>query len=785
MNTNLLKHSMKAFFLTLLMVVSTLPMFAQDCNCNYTVKSGEWLVDGAAAKIGPGSVVCIPAGVRGALTLKNFVGSATNPIIIKNCGGKATFKNSSSSSYGLKIQNSKYFKLTGTGTPSIEHGIEIDGPHVGLTLESLSTNFEVDHIKVMNTGAMGISAKTDPTCDQATWKGNFTMRDVVFHDNLVERTGSEAFYIGSSHYTTGVTKTCNGSSVRLWEHSLENVKVYKNVTRVTGRDGIQVGGAIRNTEIYDNVVENYGTKQLDGHMSGIQINPGTVAKTYNNLIKNGNGPGYGIFVTGDGGNVVYNNIIINSKNGGIFCDDRGTTPGTKFAFINNTIINAGLNGIRMYSRETKGNILSNNIIVGVSSNYIDKRSGVDLIESNNLFTQDINSVKFANVGNQDYRLLEGSPAIDKGMNTSALGVITDFGRLRRPSGVAYDIGSYEFQAVSTVTPITVSAGANQAITLPVNSVTLKGTASGGTITSYAWTKVSGPTATLSNATTANLSVSNMLAGTYVFRLTAKNSSNATASSDITVTVNPAEASTTTEGVTSLTLINASTQKEIKKMTNGEVISFGSLGTNKLSIRAITEGTIGSVVFILDGKTLNTENLAPYSIASDRETSTGSTFYNAWTPTLGNHTLVVKSFSGVDGTGTEKASVTVSFSVVTKPSASSLLDGDSVSTEKGASSREKVVASSLINEEAMASIVAYPNPFVDHITVDFHDVSSNDVTITIIDQLGRLVYENKQSVAPGSSKIEINLSPANMTPGIYVMKINSKNIKNKTIKLIKQ
>jgi hypothetical protein len=71
-------------------------------------------------------------------------------------------------------------------------------------------------------------------------------------------------------------------------------------------------------------------------------------------------------------------------------------------------------------------------------------------------------------------------------------------------------------------PPTVSAGSNQVITLPVNSVVLTGSASDadGSIQSYAWSKISGEGAVLSGAATSTLSVSELQAGSYSFRLTA-------------------------------------------------------------------------------------------------------------------------------------------------------------------------------------------------------------------------------------------------------------------------
>lgn len=107
------------------------------------------------------------------------------------------------------------------------------------------------------------------------------------------------------------------------------------------------------------------------------------------------------------------------------------------------------------------------------------------------------------------------------------------------NGVQAD-GSYVLKSGITVTssgaPVS-NAGANQAITLPTSSVTLSGSGSSGTITSYAWTQVSGPgTATLTNANTVTCTASALIQGTYIFQL----SLNAGVSTSTTqVVVNPA------------------------------------------------------------------------------------------------------------------------------------------------------------------------------------------------------------------------------------------------------
>jgi RHS repeat-associated protein len=92
-------------------------------------------------------------------------------------------------------------------------------------------------------------------------------------------------------------------------------------------------------------------------------------------------------------------------------------------------------------------------------------------------------------------------------------------------------------------PPTVNAGADQAITLPTNSVTLKGEAaddglpSGQLITT--WTQIGGPvTAPIASPSNLSTQVSFVAAGTYVFQLTASDTQ-LISSASVTVIVYPA------------------------------------------------------------------------------------------------------------------------------------------------------------------------------------------------------------------------------------------------------
>lgn len=144
--------------------------------------------------------------------------------------------------------------------------------------------------------------------------------------------------------------------------------------------------------------------------------------------------------------------------------------------------------------------------------------------------------------------------------------VTDNGGATDTDYVKVTIGSSSTGSTTTNAEPTVNAGSDVVLTLPSNSATLRGTAtdSDGTIASFNWTKVSGSTASLSGTTTSNLGVSNLLAGTYVFRLTVKDNDGGVKSDDVTVTVKTSSTSTTNK----LPVANAGSDRLIKLPTTG-------------------------------------------------------------------------------------------------------------------------------------------------------------------------------------------------------------------------
>ena len=131
-----------------------------------------------------------------------------------------------------------------------------------------------------------------------------------------------------------------------------------------------------------------------------------------------------------------------------------------------------------------------------------------------------------------------------GISALVQGVYTFQITVKDNSGVtATDVVKVTVNAATTApgTPV-VDAGNNQTITLPVNSTTLTATASesGGTIVSYAWTELSGPsTATIAAASQASTGISGLVQGVYTFQIVVKDNSGVTATDVVKVTVNAA------------------------------------------------------------------------------------------------------------------------------------------------------------------------------------------------------------------------------------------------------
>ncbi|HYG03546.1 MAG TPA: right-handed parallel beta-helix repeat-containing protein [Chryseosolibacter sp.] len=417
-------------------------------DCTYVVPDSTKIVDGTKLGIKAGDVICLSgSNSYASIIFRNIVGEPGNPVIIRSCGGVATI-DGTGSGYTMKTERSRYIRITG-GTEK-PHGLRIVGGRMGLMLETLTSDVEVDRVEIANIGFAGIMAKTEPTCKDETLRGNFVMRNISLHHNYVHDTGGEGFYVGHSRYNEGITLSCG---VRM-PHEIHGVKIYNNVVVNAGWEAIQVGSTTKGAMVFNNRIENYGVANQNFQNNGIQFGEGAPGTCFANFINGGKGAG--IIILGNAENFVHDNVILNAGSMGIFIDERAAR-GDGFRIVNNTIVNPGTDAIRLYS-EYVPNVVMNNIIVnpGNFDFYTYPRSSADsylyllsktvpVTKANNIFTTNISDLHFLNPDANNFRLTRESPAVDAGADISTYRIATDNAKQNRLRGATYDIGAYELQ----------------------------------------------------------------------------------------------------------------------------------------------------------------------------------------------------------------------------------------------------------------------------------------------------------------------------------------------------
>lgn len=457
-----------------------LPLVAASSStvaCDHTIGLNTVVADTrySYSAVRPGDIVCIAAGNRADLALRNFQGTPGNPITFVNFGGQVVID--SGITHGILVQNSRFFRLTGTGSRDIDYGIKIVGSRGdGINVGYRSSDFEVDHIEITGTGGGAITAKTRAVCsdgssndydydadgvkrgdlDDVVNRDNFTQYNSVFHDNYIHNVSTVGFYVGSSFYKEGKQLSCSSGAETVYDPEVKGVRIYNNLLVDMGRDGIQVGSATQDCEIHHNRIFRDSQADVRYQQSGVMNNPGSVCNIYNNFIKDGGGPG--IYIQGNGGNIVYNNVIVNagqnqsvgSYSGNGISIFRGSNPGNDIYVLHNTIVRPRNFGVMLASDVGSNHRIQNNIIVEPGnyqthsgSAYVQTGGRTNVVVARNFTTQILEAAKFKNPTADDYSIEWNSPAVDLGVEPAFGMVPVDYVGRARPQGDRYDAGAYE------------------------------------------------------------------------------------------------------------------------------------------------------------------------------------------------------------------------------------------------------------------------------------------------------------------------------------------------------
>lgn len=270
-----------------------------------------------------------------------------------------------------------------------------------------------------------------------------------------------------------------------------------------------------------------------------------------------------------------------------------TLSGASSATLSVTGLAAGAYVFRLKVTDDKGaiNVDDVNLFVNSVPNvYAGLDQVITLPSSAATFASTVTDAD-GSIKSYSWQKLTGGNAVLTGATTSTLSVsgLVAGSYIFRVT-VSDDRGATDIDDVNLFvnTAPTVNAGTDFSITLPTNTTSIQGSAADpdGTISTYAWSMLSGPGATLSGATTSKLTASKLLAGSYVFRLTVTDNRGAKKYDDIKLTVNSSSSGSTIPN--SVPVANAGPDRVVTLPINLLTLTGG--GTD-------TDGTIASYSWV--------------------------------------------------------------------------------------------------------------------------------------------------------------------------------------------
>ena len=360
---------------------------------------------------------------------------------------------------------------------------------------------------------------------------------------------------------------------------------------------------------------------------------------------------------------------------------------------------------------------------------------------------------------------------------------------------------------------TANAGNDILITLPVNTTPLNGSGTDpdGTIASYAWTKISGPTAgTLNNAASAQTSLSNLVQGIYQYELKVTDNLGAIGKDTVQVVV----------------LLDTTSNKKIKVNIYGGVNPFNNIQWNNWNLNAglnstvfnYDNGTNSTILASITSSSLIADNGTTYAASATvcpqqvlRYNSANTSirtltfsglstskkynfeFYasrantgNASVFQIGNLKDTISTDNNVNDyalflniSPDINGKVFVSLSriglwnyiagfTLTEISAPNLPFAKTGIIDVTAENKAKNIFTIPMNRK---SIVVFPNPVGDVLTLQIpKDLIGNYIT-TIIDGLGKIVFQKSVSNFIGLSPQLISMQ--RLKKGMYILEISSK------------
>ena len=252
-------------------------------------------------------------------------------------------------------------------------------------------------------------------------------------------------------------------------------------------------------------------------------------------------------------------------------------------------------------------------------------------------------------------------------------------------------------------------------------------------------------------------------GSYTLKVTPYSSSGGkgTAGSPVTITFTVTDqGSNTTSQITSFTLVNATTDKDIKTLNNADVINLATLPSKNLNIRANTSSSVGSAVLNLSGQQsrTQTETAPPLALFGDA----GGDYFN-WTPAVGSYNLKATPYSGSGGSGTAGTSLSIGFSVINNSSATV--------------QKKEAKTNAAASQEQVIALKAYPNPSdKGRFTVLLPSKFKGNISFTLLSLSGNRLTSGMLSLPKSTSTLSFDFSREMVAAGEYYLLLESKDQK---------
>ena len=346
-----------------------------------------------------------------------------------------------------------------------------------------------------------------------------------------------------------------------------------------------------------------------------------------------------------------------------------------------------------------------------------------------------------------------------------------------------------------------NAGADKTVVLPTSTVSLTGTGTDtdGTIASYAWAKISGPTGgTIATATAATTSISGLIAGVYQFELKVTDSAAATGKDTVQVIVNTASTPNNAYGGVRWAIPGTI---EAENFDNGgQNVAYYDLSASNygnyyrtsdyVDIQPSVENS-PNIGWILAGEwmkySISVSAAGTYTIAariacsqywkSFRIEMDGITIATVKVPyTGGTQSWQTVNIPNINLTMGDKvmriyASTGGSYNInYIKFTATNVLAARLNSTD------------STFQEETNTTVTTFPLPFSTSCTINLFGKTQGIFNLSLIDLTGKTVWEKE--VNKNSESYNETLYMGNLLNGVYILEVISPDKKKLAHKIIK-